>query len=233
MSFAKSGTGETDYEKYIRTTELLALQKRPADLCNDDELFFQSIHQAMEIWMKIVGFEMVKITRYLDGDHLQRASLHLQRVARMFDYLSDGLPILETMSQADYHEIRLALGRGSGQDSPGFNACLEELPRLWAPFTRALERHGCTDLVDLLKTPHDKKHEALYYVAQGMIDVDKSFQHFRYVHLQMARREIGLAVKSLKGVPARSLEQGILKAAFPELWAAIEQLTVATNPVYG
>jgi tryptophan 2,3-dioxygenase len=150
----------------------------------------------------------------------------------MLDYLGAGLPILETMAQADYHEIRLALGRGSGQDSPGFNHLLSELPSLWAPFTRALERHGVKELITLFKEPHGKT-APLYYVAQGMIDVDKSFQHFRYVHLQLARREIGLAVKSLKGVPARNLEQGVLLASFPELWKAIEDLTVATNPVYG
>jgi tryptophan 2,3-dioxygenase len=232
MSFAKPGTGETDYERYIRTQELLSLQKRVDQLANDDELFFQSIHQAMELWMKVAGFELVKITRYLDGDQLERAAWHMRRVSMMIDYLGHGLPILETMAQADYHEIRLALGRGSGQDSPGFNHLLEELPRLWAPFQRALERHG-VELLPLFSKPHDAKHEALFHVAQGLIDVDKAFQQFRYVHLQMARREIGLAVKSLKGVPARNLEQGILKAAFPELWKVIEDLTISTNPVYG
>src|SRR5256885_11367330 len=118
MSFAKPGTGETDYERYIHTQELLALQKRTDQLANDDELFFQSIHQAMELWMKVAGFELVKITRYLDGDHLARAAHHLRRVAAMIDYLGDGLPILETMAQADYHEIRLTPARGPGQDPP-------------------------------------------------------------------------------------------------------------------
>jgi tryptophan 2,3-dioxygenase len=233
MSFAKPGTGETDYERYIRTVELLALQKRPDQLANDDELFFQSVHQAMEIWMKVAEFEVVKITRYLDGDRLQRAAHHLRRLSWMIDYLGDGLPILETMAQADYHEIRLALGRGSGQDSPGFNTLLAELPGLWAPFERMMERHGKKDLLAIFKDPHAAGNEPLFYVAQGFIDVDKSFQQFRYVHLQMARREIGLAVKSLKGVPARNLEQGILKPCFPELWKVIEDLTVSTNPVYG
>ena len=233
MSFEKHGTGETDYERYIRTQELLSLQKRPDQLANDDELFFQCIHQSMELWMKTAGFELSKIARYLDGDHLARASHHLLRVARIIDHIGNGLPILETMAQADYHEIRLALGRGSGQDSPGFNTLLEEIPRLWAPFERALERHNKMELLALFKTPHQADHEPLYRVAQSFIDVDKSFQHFRYVHLQMARREIGLAVKSLKGVPARNLEQGILKPAFPALWTVIEELTVSTNPVYG
>ncbi len=232
MSFAKPGTGETDYERYIRAQELLALQKPVGQLANDDELLFQSIHQAMELWLKVAGYELVRITRYFDSDELERGTAHLQRTSMMLDYLGEGLPILETLAQADYHEIRLALGRGSGQDSPGFCAMLEGLPQLWVPFERALLRHDLV-LLDIFKHPHALKHQPLYRAAQAMITLDKAFQHFRYKHLQLARREIGLAVKSLKGVPARNLEQGVLKASFPQLWQVVEDLTVATNPVYG
>lgn len=232
MGFAKPGHGETDYERYIRTQELLALQKRPDELANDDELFFQSIHQSMEIWMKVGAFELVKIARYMDGDQLQRAAHHLHRVEMILGHLGAALPIMETMAQADYHEIRLALGRGSGQDSPGFVRIMEELPTLWSPFQRLLDRRDLS-LLDVFAKPHEPAHREVYRAASAMIGVDKGFQQFRYVHLQMARREIGLAVKSLKGVPARSLEQGVLKPTFPELWKVIEDLTISTNPVYG
>jgi tryptophan 2,3-dioxygenase len=232
MSFAKPGTGETDYERYIRTAVLLQLQKRTSDLVNPDELLFQSIHQAMELWLKTAAFELVKIARHVDGDEPARASHQLHRTAMIVDHLSAGLPILLTMAPADYHEIRLALGRGSGQDSPGFNVMLNELPTLWAPLSRALERHKL-ELLPLFGHPHDVKHAAWFAVCQGYLQLDQSFQEFRYRHLQLARREIGLAVKSLKGVPARNLEQGVLKPAFPALWTVIEELTVSTNPVYG
>lgn len=232
MSFEKPGIGETDYERYIRTSELLQLQKRQDDLVNHDELFFQSTHQAMEIWMKVAIFELTKIGRFIDGDDLFRAAWHLRRTSKIVDHLAAALPIMETMAPADYHEIRLALGRGSGQDSPGFNQMLSKLPELWTPFERLIERRGVS-LLELFKAPHTEAHQGMYQVAQGMLELDERFQSFRYVHLQMARREIGLAVKSLKGVPARSMEQGVLKAFFPPLWTVIEELTVATNPVYG
>ena len=66
----------------------------------------------------------------------------------------------------------------------------------------------------------------------GMLAVDRSFQHFRYRHLQLARTQIGLAVKSLKGVPAQAMEKNILKGYFPELWTTIEDLTMETSPTY-
>ena len=229
---ARAGTGESDYERYIRTAELLALQKKTTALANPDELLFQCIHQSMELWFKVAGFELEKIARFVDGDHFEQAALHLRRTAMMLDHVGDGLPILVTMAPADYHEIRLALGRGSGQDSPGFVHLLEELPRLWAPFERALERHQLA-LLPIFQTPHKDEHQPLFRVAQAYLQLDEAFQRFRYDHLQLARREIGLAVKSLKGVPARNLEQGVLKSAFPALWTVIEELTVSTNPVYG
>ncbi len=232
MSFPKPGTGETDYERYIRTQELLSLQKKTTALANHDELMFQCIHQSMELWFKVAIFELEKIARFLDGDDVERAAWHLRRTSQILNHVGDGLPIMETMAPADYHEIRLALGRGSGQDSPGFNTMLEELPRLWAPFERMMERRKL-DLLTVWKTPHAAEHQGAFRVMQGLLDLDQSFQTFRYDHLQMARREIGLAVKSLKGVPARNLEAGVLKPTYPALWTVIEELTVSTNPVYG
>ena len=89
------------------------------------------------------------------------------------------------------------------------------------------------NLLTTWKTPHAPEHQAAFRVTQGLLTLDQAFQTFRYDHMQMARREIGLAVKSLKGVPARNLEQGVFKSMYPALWTVIEELTVSTNPVYG
>ena len=47
--YIASGMALTDYEKYIRTEELLALQKAPEALTCHDELQFQVVHQAHEL----------------------------------------------------------------------------------------------------------------------------------------------------------------------------------------
>ena len=47
----------TDYEKYIRTEELLSLQKPAAQLTCHDELQFQMVHQVAELWMKLLEHE--------------------------------------------------------------------------------------------------------------------------------------------------------------------------------
>ena len=60
----------TDYEKYIRTEELLALQKQPDELSTHDELQFQVVHQAAELWMKLMEFELRRVAALLAEDRL-------------------------------------------------------------------------------------------------------------------------------------------------------------------
>ena len=46
------GPGASDYERYLRTDELLSLQKGPDEWVHRDELLFQTVHQSSELWLK-------------------------------------------------------------------------------------------------------------------------------------------------------------------------------------
>src|SRR5687768_17200917 len=115
---------QTDYEIYLRTDELLALQKRPEALACHDELQFQIVHQSAELWMKLVEHEMRRLCQLLDEDACAGAARTLQRVHRIQRLLLDGVEVLYTMCPGDYMRIREVLGRGSGQESPGFRRML-------------------------------------------------------------------------------------------------------------
>ena len=52
------GKGGSDYERYLRTDELLALQKGADEWVHRDELLFQSVHQSSEIWLKLAWNEV-------------------------------------------------------------------------------------------------------------------------------------------------------------------------------
>ena len=45
------GEGGSDYERYLRTDELLSLQKTDAEWVHRDELLFQTVHQSSELWL--------------------------------------------------------------------------------------------------------------------------------------------------------------------------------------
>jgi tryptophan 2,3-dioxygenase len=221
----------TDYERYLRTDELLALQKPVDQMVNADELLFQVVHQSMELWLKEALFEIERVSGMIDRDELDSADHYLRRVAMVLEHLAGTLKIMETLPPADYHVIRLkALGKGSGQESPGFNALLERLPQIW-PNVQALLDRRKTSIDAIYREP--KTWWDLWMLLQALIQVDENFQSWRYHHFHLVRRIIGDEVKSLKGVPAALLAATTTERVFPPLWKAVNDLTRAVSPQYG
>src|SRR5215213_6970056 len=60
-----AGAGASDYERYLRTDDLLALQKTPEEMSHRDELLFQTVHQSSELWLKLACFEVETAIGYL------------------------------------------------------------------------------------------------------------------------------------------------------------------------
>ena len=224
------GRGSTDYERYIRTEELLALQKTPDQLVNPEERLFQVMHQTAEIWLSQIDYEIDRATALMGGQGLDEASHVLERCRRILDLLRDQIVILETMAPADYHVIRLSsLGRGSGQESPGFNKLLDVAHRLWPAFEKLLASSQVRP-IDVLREP--RAHAAMHRLMQALLDYDAAFMKWRYTHMRLALRVIGGRVRSLKNVPVQQLEGGTREPLFPALWDAISDLTDETRPTY-
>lgn len=212
----------SDYEKFVNTEALLACQRPIDGLVNTHELFFQVTHQVMELWMKVIAYELrIAIGEMTRGD-LAEASLRLQRVREIEGVLADQIAIMETLSPADYHPIRMTLGHGSGSESPGFAAILHLAPEVYAAFDARLRQSGAT----LLDVHKDRRtHQALYRLAQALMDVDAGFQRFREAHYHLVKRVIGSDVRSLKGIPASRLEHTSKEPLFPDLWQVINEMT--------
>jgi tryptophan 2,3-dioxygenase len=206
----------TDYEKYIRTEELLSLQKSAEALTCHDELQFQIVHQAHELYMKLIAHELRFACELLGADDSARALTHLKRVARVQRVLLQSVELLDTMAPTDYMTIRTGLGRGSGQESPGFRTMLR-LPgeTVWPVFAAFLERRGAT-LRQIYEHPHD--HHALFQLCEGLVDYDQLLQMWRYRHLVLVYRIIGTGTPSLKGKHSDLLAHGMKQRFFPKLW---------------
>jgi len=206
----------TDYEKYIRTEELLGLQKTPDALSCHDELQFQVIHQAHELYMKLIEHELRFVCEQLEADDAPRALTHLHRVSTIQRVLLHSIDLLDTMAPTDYMTIRTVLGRGSGQESPGFRAMLR-LPGeiVWPAFASFVERTGVT-LRQIYETPHD--HHQLFQVCEALVDYDQLLQTWRYRHLVLVYRIIGTGTPSLKGKHSDLLAHGMKQRFFSKLW---------------
>src|SRR5579863_6542899 len=134
----------TDYEKYIRTEELLGLQKPAEQLSCHDEMQFQVVHQVAELWMKLCEHELIFAAAELRADRVPRALRALSRVRGIQVLLIDQLALLDTMAPRDYMTIRNALGRGSGQESPGFRRMLQLPEEIWPSVVELLAKKKLT-----------------------------------------------------------------------------------------
>ena len=214
-------TARSDYEKYIRTDELLSLQKGEGELSCHDELQFQVVHQVAELWMKLCEHELVAAATAMDADEAARAVRLLGRVRRVIVLLTDQLALLDTMAPRDYMTIRDALGRGSGQESPGFRRMLSLPQEVWPRFAALLERRGIS-LRAIYESPTE--NEALFQLAEALVDHDQGLQGWRQRHLLLVFRIIGAGTPSLKGKPSELLAEGMRHRFYPALWEVRDEL---------
>ncbi|MET0206608.1 MAG: tryptophan 2,3-dioxygenase family protein [Thermoleophilaceae bacterium] len=216
------GAGASDYERYLRTDELLALQKTPEEQAHRDELLFQTVHQSSELWLKLAIAEVGEGTERVEQGDLPAALRVLRRANLCLSLITSQLDMLEHISPWEYHEVRRVLGHGSGFDSPGFRGVREITPRLLGAFRNALERAGLT-LVELYQ--HGRDHEDLYQLAEQLIEWDERVNVWRYRHYEVITRVIGANVVGTQGTPVEVLGRLIQQSFVPELWEARDRLT--------
>jgi tryptophan 2,3-dioxygenase len=226
-----NGPGTADYELYLNTKALLSCQKDFAAFCNHDELQFQIVHQVEELWMKLIGYTLLDIDEYLQQENTNRVVTLFHRIHVALRLMIEQLALLETMSPKEYQEIRLQLGNGSGQESPGFRTILKMPAQLWQSFqTGYLARHDLT--VEKIYNS-EYTHSDAFVVAEAMVEFDELFQRFRFSHIQLIGRTIGLGAKSLKGRPVDRLIEGEHATFFPALWEIRNQMTDSWGGQYG
>jgi len=72
------GRGASDYERYLRTDELLSLQKSVDESVHRDELLFTTVHQTSELWLKLASNEVEEAARLLEDEeeYLRMTRVH-------------------------------------------------------------------------------------------------------------------------------------------------------------
>jgi tryptophan 2,3-dioxygenase len=220
------GEGASDYERYLRTDELLALQKPADEQVHRDELLFQTVHQASELWLKLAWTEAEEATRLVERGELMAAERLLRRSVLCVDYVIRQLDMLEEMSPWEYQAVRKVLGHGSGFDSPGFRGIRRVTPPLGQAFSSRLREAGLS-VVELYR--HGREHEDLYRVAESLIAWDERITLWRMRHYLVVARVIGDQVVGTQGTPVELLGSLIKQRFYPELWQARNRLTELAN----
>ena len=195
------GGGASDYERYLNTDELLALQKTADEWVHRDELLFQVTHQSSELWLKLAWNDAEEAVRLIEEGDLRGALRLLRRSILCIRFLIPQLEMLEHMSPWEYQEIRKVLGHGSGFDSPGWNELRRVLPRLGQAFHNARREAGLS-LADLYVQGRD--HEHLYQLAESLIELDEQAQLWRMRHYQIVAQGDRRSGRRNSGDPRRA-----------------------------
>ena len=226
MSYAKppvlQGTAKSDYENYVRTDELLSLQKGPDEWEHRDELLFAVVHQSSELWLKLATSEVTETIAQLKANNLREAHRLLSRAVLCIHQTHSALDMLEKMSPWDYQQVRRALGHGSGFDSPGFNGLRKAVPQLGKEFHRLLEAQNLP-LLDLFL--NDRKYEDLYQLAEWLLELDERIGLWRQRHFKVVERSSGMKVQGTQGTPVEILAKLNSFSFFPELWDIRTEIT--------
>ena len=193
------GEGASDYERYLRTDELLALQKGPDEWVHRDELLFQTVHQSSELWLKHAWMEVEEATRLIEARDVAGALRLLGRANHAVRYVISFLEHLELMSPWEYQEVRRVLGHDT------------------------LRRERGLPLLEVYT--QGREHEDLYQLAEALIDWDEQVGVWRFRHVKMVGRVIGEDVVGTQGTPVELLAGLIKHKMFPELWTVRTDLT--------
>lgn len=172
--------GRTSYADYLRLDRVLTAQEPVSD--SHDELLFIIMHQATELWLKLMRHEVLGATRSIAAGDLQPAFKMLARVSRIQAQIIQSWDILSTLTPAEYLAFRDQLGQASGFQSAGYRLLEFALgnrdPALVAPY-----RHDPEVLAELeaaLAAPgiYDEAVRLLarsgFEIAEGVLERDLS-----------------------------------------------------------
>ena len=240
-------TEEISYPSYLALGELLELQRPLSKPEHPDELLFIIVHQASELWFKLIIHELEALTARLTGNDVLGAISTVKRVNALVRIVTAQLSALETLPPQNFAQFRGYLGTSSGSQSVQFRT-IEAMSGLRDPhFIQVLEEHGPIPprIQQALDTPPlqeqfnrllgangvsleqvytDQSQAALQLLAEGLLEYEQGFSMWRFLHVQLVERIIGPNTGGTGGtLGSRYLQRTVSQRFFPELWAVRSQ----------
>lgn len=111
---------ELNYNSYLQVPELLALQKQLSSPAHHDEMFFIIIHQAAELWFKLMIHETSALVEDFRAGSVSRALKKLKRLTAIMDLQVKQINLLNTLTPVEFAGFRDHLRPASGFQSIQF-----------------------------------------------------------------------------------------------------------------
>lgn len=231
------------YPSYLALDELLSLQRTRSAPTHPDELLFIVVHQASELWFKVILHELEALFAAFEARDTMRAVLAVRRLNALVRIVTGQLAALDTLPPQHFAQFRGYLGTSSGSQSAQFRA-IEAASGLRDPhFLRVIEEHGqapaivrrwldrptLQELFGRLLEGNGATLESLYtgpeptplfLLAEGLLEYEQQFAQWRFLHVQLVERIIGPGTGGTGGtLGAKYLQRTVSQRFFPELWA--------------
>jgi tryptophan 2,3-dioxygenase len=250
------GDGELTYGSYLRIPELLALQQPRSRPPHPEELHFIIVHQALELWMKLLLHDLERVIGLLDQDAFPPALALLTRANRTLEHGLDQMRSLHTLPPWDLQQFRSYLGTASGSQSVQFRE-LELLSGLREPaYLKALDveyggrlpevlagrlaqrsladahaaaaaRLGISGTAGWAELYVDPGRQADFYlVCEALVDYDERWTRWRQEHVALVQRALGDHARGTGGMALSYLQRTVRYRFFPVLWALRDELVV-------
>jgi tryptophan 2,3-dioxygenase len=234
---------EINYGSYLALDELLKLQRPLSSPEHPDELLFIIVHQASELWFKVVRHELDALIDALTKHDTMYALLAIRRINALVRIIAAQLSALDTLPPQHFSQFRTFLGSSSGSQSDQFRAIEAASGLRDEHFMRVLEEHGPipTLVREALSRPtlqqlfleliaaEGSTLEALFLgpaptplflLAEELLEYEQGFARWRFAHVQLVERIIGPHTGGTGGtLGAKYLARTISNRFFPELWA--------------
>jgi tryptophan 2,3-dioxygenase len=243
-----NSSDEVTYPSYLALDELLSLQRPRSQPEHADELLFIVVHQASELWFKVILHDLDGLISALESGEAGQALWRLQRVNALMRIVSTNLSSLETLPPQHFAQFRGFLGTSSGSQSAQFRAIEAASGLRDEHFMRVLEEHGeipdivrrvierptLQDLFLKLLAMNNVKIEDLYlgpgptvlfFLAEALLEYEQLFGQWRFNHVQLVERVIGPSTGGTGGtLGSKYLMRTIDQKFFPALWAVRSKL---------
>jgi tryptophan 2,3-dioxygenase len=235
------------YATYLELDALLSLQKPQSSPVHADELLFIVVHQASELWFKVILHEIDRLIDALEAAEPVPALSAVNRLNALMSIVSDQLSALETLPPQRFAEFRGYLGTSSGSQSAQFRA-IEAASGLRDPHflkvisehgnppevvARVLERPTLQSLFEAMLAKRGVTLDAVYagpdsplfLLAEGLLEYEQGFARWRFLHVQLVERMIGPLTGGTGGtLGAKYLQRTVGQRFFPSLWEVRNRL---------
>jgi tryptophan 2,3-dioxygenase len=234
---------ELSYPSYLALDALLDLQRPRSSPEHPDELLFIIVHQASELWFKVILHEFDALIARLTAADAPASLQAIKRINGLVAIVTHQLSALDTLPPQRFAQFRGYLGSSSGSQSVQFRA-IEAVSGLREPhFLQALAEHGpipplvqravgrptLQELFGSLLAKHgvtieqvyrSEDHTTLLLLAEELLEYEQGFARWRFLHVQLVERIIGPGTGGTGGtLGAKYLAKTVSQRFFPDLWA--------------